>query len=152
MWFQKQNVFAFALQTKYICACFSFIPDLVSSGSSGSVESWEQYYCSWYVKMNLWSTARPRNLAPLPSPAVGWLLWIHSTAMSIPGAQHIQPSSSVQGHLAPRRVRRGKGQSAPASLENVEEWLEKSIFLVSWTLFVLRIHSTFYQNLIQNIG
>lgn len=111
-----------------MCVCLSFILDLVSSGSSGSVKSWDQCYCSWYAKMNLWSRARPRNLAPLPSPGADWLPQ-HSREHPC-----VSKCLTIQGHLAPRGVKRGKGQLAPASLENVEWWILKSVFPVSWTL------------------
>lgn len=122
----KTSLFAFVSKTKYVC--LSFILDLVSSGSSGSVKSWDQCYCSWYAKMNLWSRARPRNLAPLPSPGADWLPQ-HSSEHPC-----VSKCLTIQGHLAPRGVKRGKGQLAPASLENVEWWILKSVFPVSWTL------------------
>lgn len=55
--------------------------------------------------MSLWSTARPRNLAALPSPAMGWLLQLHPW-----GSKHEQ-SSCVCSHqercAALGSVRRG---------------------------------------------
>lgn len=131
LWLQKQNIFVCIGLKNKICVCHLFL--------------------TWCLvaALALWKAG---SSARAPAPGMWrWTcgqgpdqgIWLLCQALKQTGCLRLTARQQASlclkmfnylGAKAPKGVRRGKGQLVPATLENIEQWIKRSVFLVDWTL------------------